>query len=130
MADTSKPTLAQKWHAQQQIGIINGKINKANKVKGDLNRCKGKLDKEIGKWKTEKAKLKGNNLNVKVTDTFEGEMADKLSAKVKEVNTEIKKGISDAENLSEAVSTQIQSLEQYCTRLEGQKAPYNSIINS
>jgi len=97
-------------------------------MRDDLKACKTRLDQKISDWESVKNALGRDPRYTKVvtSDVFEGNMAKRLGEYMRDVNTDIKSGITEAESLSDEVQTQISGLDSYRSSLMASRARWSN----
>ena len=114
--------------ANRNIQEIDGKLSECAEIRNSLSQYKNQLDSELTSWRGVRGKLGEGSRYTKVvtSNVFEGEMAEKLGTYMGRVSTDVKNGISDSENLSDAIQAQINDLDTYSSNLRNRRAGWVS----
>ena len=114
--------------ATRKIAEIDAKVKKCDDMRDDLKACKRRLDQKISDWESVKNALGRDPRYTKIvtSDVFEGNMAKRLGEYMRDVNTDIKSGITEAESLSDEVQTQISGLDSYRSSLMASRARWSN----
>ena len=114
--------------ATRKIAEIDAKVKKCDDMRDDLKACKTRLDQKISDWESVKNALGRDPRYTKIvtSDVFEGNMAKRLGEYMRDVDTDIKSGITEAESLSDEVQTQISGLDSYRSSLMASRARWSN----
>lgn len=104
---------------RKEIQKLKDKMRKAKEVKQKIKRVQSQIDNDISKWDRSLGAFESSPMApVKVTDKFEGDSAEIISAKIPEPIEEMQKTASGAQEVQGEVDVQIEKLDAYIELLE------------
>lgn len=110
---------ARKAAIREKIRVLENKVNECEDLCDELQSSKGNINNEITKWNDVYGNAMQSEIlkSVKVTDVFEGVIADTIALEFTEALSQMNKNRDESEDLSGKVSSQISSLNNYINKL-------------
>ena len=105
----------------EKIKKLKDKVRKAKEVKREIKQVKSQIDNDISMWERSLGAFESSPMApVKVTDKFEGESAETISAKIPEPIDIMQETVSGAQDVQNEVDVQLDKLDAYIELLEQQ----------